>query len=63
MKEDDNDVNQRPRWFHWLVNTGFVLVVTLPTGLDWEVIPFAVAAGIILTPLTRRWERRAGRQA
>jgi hypothetical protein len=60
MKDGRNEVNNRPLWFHWLVDSGFVLLVTLPSGLDWQAIPLAAVAGALLTPLTRRWERRAG---
>ena len=59
MNDDRDDANQRPLWFHWLVNAAFALVVTLPFEFDWEVVPFAVVVAVLLTPLTRRWERRA----
>jgi hypothetical protein len=63
MEEDRPEVKQRPLWFHWLLNTAFVLVVALPTGVDWGLVPFAVVGAVLLTPLTWRWERRAGRRA
>ena len=61
VNDSRGDARQRPLCFHWVVNTGFVLVVTLPFEFEWGVVAFAAVMALPLVLLTRRWERRASR--
>jgi hypothetical protein len=56
-------------WFHWLVNTAFALMFGAPflrggTPVVAICLGVAVAAGLLMTPFSRRWQRaRADRSA
>lgn len=58
---------RRPRswWLHWVINIAFILVLQLPfvllgfniVGLNLaSAILFSVVSGLILIPVSRRWE-------
>ena len=53
---------RRPIWFHWVANMALIVMVGLPglvpAGDDlWLMLAIVPVAGLLIIPVTRRWER------